>query len=124
MNKIKYNEKEEAFEIVYKIWSKDITVRFYVDSQDEIMKNISEIALQLEKVGNSRQEIARIVAEEGYYEGAVETLEKSIEVTYAYVDIDEDGVVICMTVTSADGYLKPLAVELLDSDFEVTGWVV
>ena len=123
MNKIKYNEKEEAYEIVYKIWEKDMTVRFYVEEQEDIMENISDIAAKLDRLNRSKSSVAQIIADEGYYEGAAETLEKGMMLVKAYVDIDDDGVVLCFSVNSNDGYLRnPLSLELYDNEFEVLGW--
>ena len=123
MNKIKYNEKEEAYEIVYKIWEKDMTVRFYVEEQEDIMENISEIAAKLDRLNRSKSTVVRLVADDGYYEGAAETLEDFIMLVKVYVDIDEDEVVLCFTVNSTDGYMKsPLSMELFDNEFEILGW--
>ena len=41
MSNIKYNEKEEAYELPYKLWDTSQTVRFYVESEEEIMKHLS-----------------------------------------------------------------------------------
>ncbi|MBR1591579.1 MAG: hypothetical protein IJ666_01000 [Ruminococcus sp.] len=123
MNKIKYNEKEEAYEIVYKIWDNDMTVRFYVEEQEDIMENIKNIAGMLDRLNRSKSDIAQLVSDEGYYEGAAEILEKGIILTKAYIDIDEDEVVLCFSVNSNDGYLRlPLALELYDGEFEILGW--
>ena len=123
MNKIKYNEKEEAYEIVYKIWEKDMTVRFYVEEQEDIMENISESAAKLDRLNRSKSTVVRLVADDGYYEGAAETLEDFIMLVKAYVDIDEDEIVLCFTVNSTDGYMKsPLSMELFDNEFEILGW--
>lgn len=124
VNQIQYNEKQEAYEITYKLWEKEIIIRFYVEEQQEIMDNFSEIAQKLDKVNRDKKNIAEIIADEGYYSGASETLAESLQITSAYVDIDEDGVVVCFCVESTDGYLAPLSVELgVDSDIEIVGWV-
>lgn len=121
---LKYNEKEEAFEITYKLWENDVTVRFYVEEQQEIMDNFSEIAQKLDKVNRNKKKIAEIIAGEGYYDGFSETLADNLQVTSAYIDVDEDGVVVCFNVDSADGYLQPLSMELgADNGIEVTGKV-
>ena len=123
MNKIKYNEQEEAYEIVYKIGDNDMTVRFYVEEQEDIMENIKNIAGMLDRLNRSKSDIAQLVSDEGYYEGAAEILEKGIILTKAYIDIDEDEVVLCFSVNSNDGYLRlPLALELYDGEFEILGW--
>lgn len=123
MNQIKYNEKEEAFEITYKLWDNETTIRFYVEEQQEIMDNFSEIAQKLDKVNRNKKKIAEIIADEGYYGGLSETLAECLQITSAYVDVDEDGVVVCFDVYSTDGYLAPLSMELgTDNSIEVLGW--
>lgn len=122
MSKIKYNEKEEAFEISYKLWDNDVTVRFYVEEEAEIMDNFSEIAQKLDKINRNKKKIAEIISDEGYYGGISETLADNLQITSAYIDIDEDGVVVCFNVDSTDGYLTPLSIELgYDNGIEVTG---
>lgn len=127
MNKIQYNSKEEAYEIKYKLWDKEITVRFYVEDQQEIMDNFSAIAQKLDMVNRSKNKIAEMIVDEGYYEGSIESLEKCICITKAYIDIDyadenETEVVVCFTVAGTDGYMSDLAVELYGDDFEITGY--
>lgn len=124
MNQIQYNEKEEAYEITYKLWDNAVTVRFYVEEQQEIMDNFSEIAQKLDKLNRNKKKIAEIIADEGYYGGLSETLAECLQITSAYVDVDEDGVVVCFNVDSTDGYLVPLTMELgADNGIEVTGKV-
>ncbi len=124
MNQIQYNEKEEAYEITYKLWDNEVTVRFYVEEQQEIMDNFSEIAQKLDKLNRNKKKIAEIIADEGYYGGLSETLAECLQITSAYVDVDEDGVVVCFNVDSTDGYLVPLNMELgTDNGIEVTGKV-
>lgn len=124
MNQIQYNEKQEAYEITYKLWEKEVIIRFYVEEQQEIMDNFSEIAQKLDKVNRNKKKIAEIIADEGYYGGASETLAESLQITSAYVDVDEDGVVVCFNVDSTDGYLPPLSMELgVDNGIEIVGWV-
>lgn len=124
MNQIKYNEKEEAFEITYKLWENDVTVRFYVEEQQEIMDNFSEIAQKLDKLNRNKKKIAEIIADDGYYGGLSETLADCLQITSAYIDVDDDGVVVCFNVDSTDGYLQPLSMELgVDNGIEVVGKV-
>lgn len=124
MNQIKYNEKEEAYEITYRLWDNEVTVRFYVEEQQEIMDNFSEIAQKLDKVNRNKKKIAEIISDEGYYGGLSETLAECLKITSAYIDVDEDGVVVCFNVDSTDGYLQPLSMELgADNGIEVTGKV-
>ncbi|MDE5763560.1 MAG: hypothetical protein K2N49_02565 [Ruminococcus sp.] len=121
MSNIRYNEEQEAFELPYKLWGSMITVRFYTDSEDDIMNNLSDIAVKLETVNGGKKKIAQIAADEGYYEGSAETLAKNIILKNIYVDIDEDEIVVVFDISSKDGYMKTLAVELYDGEFEVTG---
>ena len=124
MNQIQYNEKEEAYEITYKLWDNAVTVRFYVEEQQEIMDNFSEIAQKLDRLNRNKKKIAEIISDEGYYGGLSETLAECLQITSAYVDVDEDGVVVCFNVDSTDGYLVPLTMELgADNGIEVTGKV-
>lgn len=124
MNQIRYNEKEEAYEITYRLWDNEVTVRFYVEEQQEIMDNFSEIAQKLDKLNRNKKKIAEIISDEGYYGGLSETLAECLQITSAYVDVDEDGVVVCFNVDSTDGYLVPLTMELgTDNGIEVTGKV-
>ncbi|MBQ8960033.1 MAG: hypothetical protein IJ071_02310 [Ruminococcus sp.] len=122
MSNIKYNEQEEAFELPYKLWGKVLTVRFYVDDEQTIMDNFTAVAQKLAALDGGKKKVAQLVADEGYYNGAAESLRDAINVNKAYVDIDEDGVVLCFTVDSSDGYLAPLDLELVEEQFEVIGW--
>jgi len=128
MNQIKYNEKEEAFEITYKIWDKNVTVRFYVEEQQDILDNIGIIAQKLDILSKSRDKVCEIISDDGYYEGHSDVLSKNIEIIKCYVDIetdeDETDAVVCFTVDSTDGYLAKsgLNLELYGSEFEITGY--
>lgn len=122
MGQIKYNEKEEAFEISYKLWENNVTVRFYVEEESEIMDNFSEIAQKLDRLNRNKKKIAEIITDNGYYSGASELLAECIQITGTYIDIDEDGVVVCFNVDSTDGYMIPLCMELgYDNGIEITG---
>lgn len=119
MEKIKYDPKEEAYEIKYKIWEKDVTVRFYVEEQQEIMDNFKDIAHQLDKLNLSKEAVSKLIVNENKYRGFSDTLIENIEVLKAYIDIDDEGSVLCFTVSSKDGCLAPLAMELFEDEFEV-----
>ena len=69
MSNIKYNEKEEAYELPYKLWGTTQTVRFYTENEEDIMKNLSEIAKKLDKLDGSKNTIAEMIIDDGYYEG-------------------------------------------------------
>lgn len=121
MSNIRYNEEQEAYELPYKLWEKSIIVRFYTDSEESILDNLSEIAVKLETINGSKKRLARMIADEGIYEGAGETLAKELVMDSIYVDIDEGEIVVCFVVSSSDGYMKPQNVELYGSDLEITG---
>lgn len=121
MSNIKYNEKQEAYELPYKLWNREINVRFYTESEDDIMANLSEIAMKLETINGGKGKLSRMLADDGIYEGAAEKLSKSIVLDDIYADIDDDEIVFCFTVSSGDGYMKSQNIELYDTDFEIVG---
>lgn len=123
MSNIKYNEEQEAYELPYKMWDKMITVRFYADSEEDIMANLSEIAMKLETINGGKKKLARLITDEGYYEGAAEVLVRSLFLESVYVDLDDEEIVVCFTVSSDDGYMNSLSGELYDDEFELLGWV-
>lgn len=120
MSNIKYNEEQEAYELPYKLWDEVMTVRFYTESEDDIMKNISAIAMKLETINGGKKKLARMIADEGMYEGAAEILAKQLTMNSIYVDIDEDEIVVCFAVSSNDGYMSDLNIELYEDEFEIT----
>lgn len=121
MSNIKYNEQQEAFELPYKLWDNMITVRFYAESEAEIMQNLSTIAGQLETVNGGKSAIARLIADEGLYNGDDDALKDFLCLESVYVDIDEDEIVVCFTVSSNDGCMCSVDIELYDGEFEITG---
>lgn len=121
MSNIKYNEQQEAFELPYKLWDNMITVRFYAESEDDIMQNLSSIAGQLEFVNNSKTTIAGLISDERLYNGDDDALKDFLCLESIYVDIDEDEIVVCFTVSSSDGYMCSVDMELYDGEFEITG---
>ena len=125
MSNIKYNEQEEAYELPYKLWDTPQTVRFYVDSEEEIMKNLSAIAQKLAKVDGSRQQIAEQVIDDGFYEGGdPEALTKVLELRNVYVDFDDGDIIVCFETGTNDGYMKDfISVELFADMFEIIEWV-
>ena len=58
LSNIKYNEKEEAFELPYKIWGEPKLVRFYAEDEQSIMDNLKDIAGKLAKLDGSRKKLA------------------------------------------------------------------
>ncbi|MDE7364661.1 MAG: hypothetical protein K2N27_07245 [Ruminococcus sp.] len=120
MSNIKYNEEQEAFELPYKLWDNAITVRFYADSEEDIISNLSEIAVQLEYVNSNKKTIATLIADEGFYNGADEVLIKHICLESIYVDVDDEEIVVCFTVDSTDGYMTSVNIELYETEFEIT----
>ena len=125
MSNIKYNEREEAFELPYKIWDEKLTVRFYVEEESEIMKNLSVIAEKLAKVDGSKSQIAGVLIDEGWYEGgSVDALANILKIQNVYVDIDDDEIVACFETGTDDGYMQGMVkMELYGELFEAVGWV-
>ena len=119
MSNISYNKEQEAFELPYKLWDNIMTVRFYTESEEDIMGNISDIAMKLETLGGSRKKIAALIAGEGYYEGSEEALSENLTLDSVYVDMDDEDIIVCFTVSSSDGYMKPQNIELIDGEFEI-----
>lgn len=120
MSNIKYNEEQEAFELPYKLWDKMITVRFYTESENDIIENLSDIAVQLETVNGGKSTIASLINDEGLYNGDNDALKDFLCLESVYVDIDEDEIVVCFTVSSSDGYMCSVDMELYDGEFEIT----
>ena len=67
MDKIKYNEKHEAYEITYNVWGKPTLVLFFTDDQQEILDNLSEIAVKLDKINSRKAKFAEIMIEGKWY---------------------------------------------------------
>ncbi|WP_295080858.1 hypothetical protein [Ruminococcus sp.] len=125
MSNIRYNEQEEAFELPYKLWNNTMTVRFYTDAEDTIMKKLSDIAKKLAKLDGSKSTVAGMLIDEGYYEGSnAEELAKILRLENVYVDIDDEDTVVCFDTGTDDGFMQGFAhVELFGELFEITGWV-
>ena len=125
MSNIKYNEQEEAFELPYKLWDKTMTVRFYTDEESTIMKKLKDIAQKLAKLDSSKNTVAGLLIDEGYYEGGnAEELAKILKLENVYVDIDDEDTVVCFDTGTDDGFMQGLVhVELFGEIFEITGWV-
>lgn len=125
MSNIKYNEQEEAYELPYKLWNEELTVRFYTEDEETIISNLSAIAKKLAKADGGKSTVADMLIDEGYYEGGnAEELAKILKLENVYVDIDDEDIVVCFDTGTDDGYMKGLAhVELFADIFEITGWV-
>ena len=125
LSNIKYNEQEEAFELPYKLWDETLTVRFYTESEDTIMKNLSAIAKKLAKLDGSKSTVAGMLIDDGYYEGGdAEALAKILKLSNVYVDIDEEDIVVCFDTGTSDGFMRgDVHIELFAELFEITGWV-
>ncbi|MDE5936871.1 MAG: hypothetical protein K2G83_05645 [Ruminococcus sp.] len=119
MSNIVYNEQQEAFELPYKLWDKMMTVRFYTENEQDIINNLSSIAMQLESVNGGKTKISEIIVGEGFYNGAEEVLSEHICLESIYVDIDDDEIVVCFTVSSSDGYMGAVDIELYNDEFEI-----
>ena len=124
MSNIKYNEHEEAYELPYKLWNELTTVRFYTENEETIIKNLSDIAKKLEQVDGSKNTIAGMLIDEGYYEGSnADELAKILKLENVYVDIDDKDIVVCFDTGTDDGFMQGLAhAELFSGIFEITGW--
>lgn len=120
MSNIKYNEEQEAYELPYKLWNETLTVRFYAEGESAIMSELPRIAEILETINGSRKKIANLIADNGRYEGAAQTLAKQLVLKSVYLDIDEDEIVACFTVSSNDGYMRDIGLELYEGEFEIT----
>jgi len=125
MSNIKYNEKEEAFELPYKLWGDAKIVRFYTDSEQSIMDNLKAIAANLAKLDGSKKKLAELIMDDGHFDYAEpDALAESLQLSGIYVDIDEDEIVVCFCIGSddydTDG--KKLSIELYDNEFEIIGW--
>lgn len=125
MSNIRYNEQEEAYELPYKLWDNTMTVRFYTDSEETIMKKLSDIAKKLAKLDGSKSTVAGMLIDDGYYEGSnAEELAKILRLENVYVDIDDEDTVVCFDTGTDDGFMQGSAhVELFGELFEITGWV-
>jgi hypothetical protein len=125
VSNIRYNEQEEAYELPYKLWDNTMTVRFYTDSEETIMKKLSDIAKKLAKLDCSKSTVAGMLIDEGYYEGSnAEELAKILRLENVYVDIDDEDTVVCFDTGTDDGFMQGSAhVELFGELFEITGWV-
>ena len=124
MSNIKYNEKEEAYELPYKLWGNEMNVRFYVENEAEIMNNLKVIAEKLAKLDGGRRQIAEVLIDEGYYEGGdADALDKILELKNVYVDFDDENIIVCFKTGTHDGYMQDfVSVELFANMFEITGW--
>ena len=124
MSNIMYNEHEEAYELPYKIWGEMMTVRFYTESEETIISNLSSIAKKLAKLDGSRRQLADIIIDEGYYEGAdPDALAKLLELRNVHIDLDDGDIIVCFDTGTHDGYMQGFVyVELFADMFEVTGW--
>ncbi|MBR1431666.1 MULTISPECIES: hypothetical protein [Ruminococcus] len=124
MSNISYNQREEAYELPYKLWDEMMTVRFYTDSEETIIANLSDIAKKLARLDGGRSTIAAMLIDDGFYEGGnAEALAKLLKLRNVYVDIDEDETVVCFETGTDDGYMENYVhVELFGELFEISGW--
>ena len=125
MSNITYNKQEEAYELPYKLWGATQTVRFYTENEEDIMKNLSEIAKKLDKLDGSKNTIAEMIIDDGYYEGgSPDALAKLLSLENVYIDFDEGDIIVCFDTGTDDGFMRDrVHIELFADIFEVTGWV-
>jgi uncharacterized protein YutE (UPF0331/DUF86 family) len=124
VSNISYNQREEAYELPYKLWDEMMTVRFYTDSEETIIANLSDIAKKLARLDGGRSTIAAMLIDDGFYEGGnAEALAKLLKLRNVYVDIDEEEIVVCFETGTDDGYMENYVhVELFGELFEISGW--
>ncbi|MBQ6250665.1 hypothetical protein [Ruminococcus sp.] len=124
MSNISYNQREEAYELPYKLWDEIMTVRFYTDSEETIIANLSDIAKKLARLDGGRSTIAAMLIDDGFYEGGnAEALAKLLKLRNVYADIDEEETVVCFETGTDDGYMENYVhVELFGELFEISGW--
>ena len=124
MSNISYNQREEAYELPYKLWDEMMTVRFYTDSEETIIANLSDIAKKLARLDGGRSTIAAMLIDDGFYEGGnAEALAKLLKLRNVYVDIDDKETVVCFETGTDDGYMENYVhVELFGELFEISGW--
>ena len=124
MSNIMYNQQEEAYELPYKLWDEMMTVRFYTESEETIISNLSDIAKKLVRLDGGRDNIAAMLIDDGFYEGGnAQALAKLLKLRNVYVDIDEEETVVCFETGTDDGYMENYVhVELFGELFEITGW--
>ena len=101
-----------------------MTVRFYTDSEETIIANLSDIAKKLARLDGGRSTIAAMLIDDGFYEGGnAEALAKLLKLRNVYVDIDEEETVVCFETGTDDGYMENYVhVELFGELFEISGW--
>lgn len=126
MDKIRYNEEQKAFEITYKLWDNDTDVLLYVKSEQEILENLGEIAGKLDKIDRNRTKITSLIDRKlGKSLSQHEGFEKTMYISKALVDIDEDGATVEFTVKSREkAVLKGVGVDLelsTDNSIEILG---
>ena len=100
------------------------TARFYTDSEETIISNLSDIAKKLARLDSGKDAIAAMLIDDGFYEGGnPEALAKLLKLRNVYVDIDEEEIVVCFETGTDDGYMENYVhVELFGELFEITGW--
>ncbi len=128
MSQITYNEQQEAFELPYKLWDKEVTVLFYVESEQEIMENIKEIADALAKVDRNAEKIAEMIVRDKPNPARLrpepKKLAETLSLTDVFVELDEGEVYVRFVVADSSGYLKDkLEIEFGESiGVEIIGW--
>lgn len=128
MDKIRYNEEQEAFEIDYELWGEAVTVLLYMEEQEDIMENLADIAEKLAKIDRNKSRIAEIIKRDGRYDKKKFPLMTSAEIEEimtiesAFVDMDEDGAVLGVTVVAENGALgEGVMVEIVgDGGLEIS----
>lgn len=101
---------------------------FYMEDQQDIMDNISDIADKLGRVERNKSKLAEIIKRDGKYDKKKYPLltsaqiEEIMEIESAFVDEDDDGLVLSISVSAKNGALgEGVMIELLgDGSIEVS----
>ncbi len=129
MSAVRYNEEQEAYELDYELWDRPVTVRFYVESEQDIMDNIGDIADKFDRLNRNRSKLAEIIIRDRWTKRSLLTLDpgdlaKDMYIADCSVEIDEDGIVLCLTAASEKYLDKGLSMEIGDDHgLEVLGTV-
>lgn len=130
MDKIKYNEKHEAFEITFDVWGKPALVLFFVEDQQTIIENLSAIAAKLEKINSKKNKFAEMIYSGGWFNHRkypfieVSELADALFAAYLSVDIDDGEIYVNIVAAGRDDYLGgKLSIEIgADNGIEILGW--
>ncbi|MBP3266729.1 MAG: hypothetical protein J6M17_13365 [Ruminococcus sp.] len=126
MSAVKYNEAEEAFELEYKLWGNSAKVLFYVETEQQIMDDLSAISETLDRIDRNREKIAGIILREKvrHPHPEIKSFAESLSIDCAYVE-PEDGEIYVRFIVSDAGCCLSDRLELeysAENGVEVIGW--